>query len=61
MFWLVVPALAGRDFQLHWVDPAALLLVLSLAIAFGAWRLDGETAVPWRDPRIASSMEYRRE
>ena len=61
MFWLVVPALARRDLQLHWVDPAALLLVTAPAVAFGAWRLAGHSVVAWRDPRIATSIDYRRE
>ncbi len=61
MFWFVIPALHGRDFSARWFDPATLLFVLGSATAFGAWRLAGESAVPWRDPRILASIGYRRE
>ncbi len=58
VYWLVLPAVDGSVEAPHWLDPAALLLVGGLVVAFGAWRLRGSPVVPAGDVRLEAGRRY---
>jgi len=43
----------------HWTDLTALLGVVAAAVAFAAWRLRREAAVPVGDPYLEDSLRYQ--
>lgn len=58
MYWLIAPALHKDGPHPSWMDPAALLLVLGMAVAYGVWRARGSPLVPAADPRFHVSAAY---
>jgi hypothetical protein len=55
--WLVLPALRA-EFHPHWLDLAALLLVVGASTLVALLRSPREPSVPIHDPGLATGLEY---
>ncbi len=58
LYWVVGPAPDGSSVLVAWEQVPALVAVLGLGFAFGAWRLDGRPAAPRGDPAYPKSLGY---
>jgi hypothetical protein len=58
MEWLVMPELRPAGPTLHWMDVAGLLCVGGAALAYGTYRLRGESIFPKNDPAIEAAFKY---
>ncbi len=56
-YWLVIPA-RPEGWLPHWLDVGALAAVVGTAVAVAAWRQDGVSTIPIRDPFLAKGAAY---
>jgi len=61
VYWLLLPELSPGRLAVHWLDAAALALVVGVTTTAAAWRRADTPAVPARDPRLAEAAAYRAE
>jgi hypothetical protein len=59
IYWLVIPTLHPEGFSFHWTALTAFLGVGLVSVAFAVWRLQGQYALPIKDPYLAFSLRYR--
>ena len=59
VYWLVVPAAAGRHVMPGLFELSALAAVAGTSVAFGALRMRGKPLVPVGDPALPVSVRYR--
>jgi hypothetical protein len=59
MYWLVMPIYSEQRPLINIWDLSALCAVVGPSVAFAAWRLRGKAMVPWSDPVLSQSVEYR--
>jgi len=58
MLWLVVPALRSEGPIIHALDVAAIVCVGGAALAFGVFRIRGQSIVPKNDPALEAAYRY---
>lgn len=58
-YWLVLPVLPRHDDGPAWVDLAALVGVVGVTVAFGAWRQRGRSLLAEGDPFLSEGLGYR--
>ena len=59
MYWLVMPIYAEQRPLINLWDLSSLCAVVGPCVAFATWRLRGKAMVPFSDPVLAQSVEYR--
>jgi hypothetical protein len=58
MQWLVMPAVRPAGPMIHWTDVAAAVCLGGAAVAYGAFRLRGQSIIPKNDPSLESAFRY---
>jgi hypothetical protein len=58
MQWLVMPAVRPAGPMIHWTDVAAAVCLGGAAVAYGAFRLRGQSIIPKNDPSLEAAFRY---